>query len=272
MNDDEKYLFDINGYIVVPNVLTVEEIKRANEAIDHHAAQIHERVGEQSLAGGSGALEGETGRGDLGGALGWEKPYSEPFRNMLAHPKMTSYMHEILGRGFRLDHNLGIITMRQGAEGHVLHGSSGPSFDPHQYYIFKNGRMHNGLTVVAWQLADIEEGDGGLCVVPGSHKGNYPCPQKLRRYEDYREYVKQITCKAGDVIVFTEALTHGTLPWTAERMRRSALFRYSPGNLAYSRGYDWPHNMLDGLTQAQRAVLEPPYHLRLNRPVLEEKE
>ena len=67
--------------------------------------------------------------------------------------------------------------------------------------------MHNGLTVVAWQLANIEEGDGGLCVVPGSHKGNYPCPQGLRCYEDYREYVKQITCRAGDVIIFTEALS-----------------------------------------------------------------
>ena len=31
--------------------------------------------------------------------------------------------------------------------------------------------MHNGLVVVAWQLVDCNPGDGGLAVVPGSHKG-----------------------------------------------------------------------------------------------------
>ena len=187
------------------------------------------------------------------GALSWEKPHSEPFRAMLAHPRLTPYMHEILGQGFRLDHNLGIITMRKGAEGHVLHGSSGPGFDPHQYYIFQNGRMHNGLTVVAWQLADINPGDGGLCVIPGSHKGNYPCPPALRRGETNSDFIKQITCKAGDVIIFTEAVTHGALPWTADHDRRTALFRFSPGNMAHANNYDWPSSMLDGLTPEQRA-------------------
>ena len=269
MNEEEKYLFDINGYVVVRDVLTADEIAAANAAIDHHADRIQERVGELSLSGDSPALRGETGRGDLGGALSWEKPHCDPFRTMLAHARLTPYMHEMLGPGFRLDHNLGIITMRKGAEGHVLHGSSGPGFDPHQYYIFQNGRMHNGLTVVAWQLADIHPGDGGLCVIPGSHKGNYPCPPALRRGEMHSDYIKQITCKAGDVIIFTEAVTHGTLPWTADHDRRTALFRFSPGNMAYANNYDWPSSMLDGLTPEQRAVLEPPYHLRLNRPVLE---
>ncbi len=269
MNEEEKYLFDINGYIVVRDVLTADEIAAANAAIDHHAHHIQERVGDLSLSGDSPALRGETGRGDLGGALSWEKPHCDPFRAMLAHARLTPYMHEILGPGFRLDHNLGIITMRKGAEGHVLHGSSGPGFDPHQYYIFQNGRMHNGLTVVAWQLADIHPGDGGLCVIPGSHKGNYPCPPALRRGEMHSDYIKQITCKAGDVIIFTEAVTHGTLPWTADHDRRTALFRFSPGNMAYANNYDWPSSMLDGLTPEQRAVLEPPYHLRLDRPVLE---
>ena len=35
-----------------------------------------------------------------------------------------------------------------------LHGSSGPGFDPKQYYLWKNGQMHNGLVVVNWMLVD----------------------------------------------------------------------------------------------------------------------
>ena len=44
MNEEEKYLFDINGYIVVRDVLTADEISAANAAIDHHADRIQERL------------------------------------------------------------------------------------------------------------------------------------------------------------------------------------------------------------------------------------
>lgn len=267
MTEDQKYLFDINGYIVVRNALSAEAVALANAAIDRHAGQIRERVGEDSLAGGSPALQGSTGRGDLGGALRWEEPYGRPFRDMLVNRRVVPCLHELLGPGFRLDHDLAVITMRRGAEGHVLHGSSGPGFDRHQYYVCRDGRMHNGLTVAAYQLADVNPGDGGLCLVPGSHKGNFPCPAALRRGESYREFVKQITCKAGDCVIFTEAVTHGTLPWTADHQRRTALFRFSPGNLAYVP-HAWPAEMLALMSPEQRLVLEPPYHSRLDRPVL----
>ena len=69
--------------------------------------------------------------------------------------------------------------------------------------------MHCGLTVVAWQLADVNPGDGGLCLIPGSHKGNLPCPPEMKRYEMYQEHIRQVTGKAGDVVIFTEATTHG---------------------------------------------------------------
>lgn len=272
MNDTEKYLFDLQGYLVVEGVLSADEVARANEAIDRHVDGLRERTGELSLSGDSTTLKGTTGRGDLGGLLGWEKPWCDPFRAMLAHPRVVPYLNVILGPGWRLDHNAGLLSMRKGAEGHLLHGSSGPGFDRHQYYIFKNGQMHNGLTVAAWQLADVNPGDGGLCVIPGSHKGNYACPPPIRKWEEHREVVRQVVCRAGDVVIFTEAVTHGTLPWTADHQRRSVLFRFSPGNLAYATGYNpWPAPMLDGLTPAQRAVLEPPYHTRLARPKLDDE-
>ena len=81
------------------------------------------------------------------------------------------------------------------------------------------------------------------------------------------------------VVIFTESLTHGTLPWTMPYDRRSVLYRYSPANSAYAGGrHDmdsdhragpaWPMPWYDGLTDAQRAVLEPPYHPRHQRPIL----
>ena len=72
MNADEKYLFDLNGYLVIKNVLTPEEVVLANEAIDKHSDQARVRPRDQTLDGGSPELKGEQGRGELGGMLGWK--------------------------------------------------------------------------------------------------------------------------------------------------------------------------------------------------------
>ena len=86
---------------------------------------------------------------------------------MLVHPRVVAVLNGIVGRGFRLDHGFGLIMMEKGAEGHALHGASGPGFDPHSYYVVKNGEIHTGLTAVCWQFADTNPGDGGLAIIPG---------------------------------------------------------------------------------------------------------
>ena len=84
MNDDERYLFDLNGYLIVEGVLSADEVARCNAAIDHHSDQLS--AIERSLAGASEALAGTSRRRDLGGMLQWEQPWCEPFRRLLAHP------------------------------------------------------------------------------------------------------------------------------------------------------------------------------------------
>ena len=62
-------------------------------------------------------------------------------------------------------------------------------------------------------------------------------------------------------MIFNEATAHGTLPWHGKNERRIALYRYTPKYLHYAGGIyeatlpDW----VSELTEAQRAVLEPPY-------------
>ena len=60
-------------------------------------------------------------------------------------------------------------------------------------------------------------------------------------------------------MIFTEALTHGTLPWTAPFQRRHLLFKYSPGNSAWDRNPSVPTDVLPLLTERQRLLAEPPY-------------
>ncbi|MBI2194106.1 MAG: phytanoyl-CoA dioxygenase family protein [Planctomycetes bacterium] len=266
MKDEEKYFFDLCGYIVVKEALTAEEVRRLNDAVDANIDKLNERA--DSLIRGANALAGTSRRKEMGELITMPSPWGETFRSLLAHPRMNPYLNVILGDGFRLDHPHLLLVQDKGCEGFHFHGSTGPGFDPNQYYIVRDGRMFNGLTVVAWQLSDVNPGDGGFALVPGSHKGNFPVPEGVRRYEMYSELIKPIVMKAGDAVVFTESVLHGTLPWNSERSRRSILARYTPGHMAYVpyRFAEVLKTIGGNLTAEERSVLEPPYHLRLNRP------
>jgi hypothetical protein len=190
----------------------------------------------------------------FGGFLGW----GQPFRDLLDHPGMMPYLKELLDPAVRLDHYYG-IHMRQGTEGLKLHGGGTP-YDRPEYYHFRNGQMFNGLTVVTWALSDVPAGQGGFACIPGSHKANYACPPPIRSYEGNPGCVIQVPMRAGDVLIFTEALTHGTHPWTAAHQRRSLLLKYCPGHMAWGGGYaKWPAEMLEQLTPDQRLLFEAPY-------------
>ena len=261
MNDDERYLFDLNGYLVLRGVLSQEDLELCNAAIDHHVDDLNERDG--SLAGGSEALAGTSHRRDLGGMLGWERPWCEPFRRLLAHPAVVPYLNTILGEGYRLDHGPGLIAMDEGCEGGTLHGGGVERSNFSEAYFFKNGRIYTGLTVVEFLLADENPGDGGVAVVPGSHKANLSCPRSMKMWEEHQEHVVEVNGKAGDAVIFTETLTHGTLPWTGKHQRRALLYKFSPGFQAYSAGQhtiSYPEYIED-MAPDERAVMEAP-HIR----------
>lgn len=262
MTPDEKYLFDLNGYIVVENVLTPAEVALANEGIDKHIAELHIRT--DSLANNSPTLSGNRGRGELGGMMAWEEPYGSLFRSTLGQRNIVPHLTELLGRGFRVDHLTTLFTMDKGTEGFYFHGHAGPNWDASEFYLHRNGKMYCGLTVVSLQLTDCNPGDGGFAVVPGSHKANFNAPHELLQYEKYQDMVRQITYKAGDAVIFTEALTHGTLPWTSDQPRRTLLTRYHRGSHAYVPAKEMPA----WAGERERILLQPPFHTRLNRATL----
>jgi len=265
MNDHERFFFDLNGYLVVEDALTPEEVAACNEAIDRNPGRLTK---EESISEGYQALKGARVRGDLYGMLSWPKPWSQPFRDLLAHPRILPYLVELLREGFRLDHLYGIV-MRKGAEGLRLHGG-GTKDDITSFYQFHNGRMRCGLTVVSWALTDTGPGDGGLMCIPGSHKSNYDVPEDMLGLDHDDGVVVQVETKAGSAIIFTEALAHGTMPWRSEHERRSILYKYSPAPLSWDRLHlpEGSEDIMEELTPNQRALLEPPYHGYLKRPQL----
>ena len=237
MNEYERYLFDLRGFLVVEDALSPEQVTTLNRLID-------ETLSKETDS------ELKTKRFS---PLSWGQPYYEQISN----PRLTPLLTEMLGKGFRLDHSyVDIIRSGLGPIGATLHGGATP-FDPSQYYLFQNGSMFNGLTVVAYNLKEVKPGDGGFGCIPGSHKSNYPAPKDWLNLETLAPCAVAVPGPAGSAILFTEALTHGTLPWRGEEERRTLFLKFCPKHLAWSRNYPTGSEHA-ALTDEQRRVLRTP--------------
>jgi hypothetical protein len=87
---------------------------------------------------------------------------------------------------------------------------------------------------------------------------NYPCPPKIRQEHFEHDTIVIPNARAGSLVIFTEALTHGTAPWTAEHQRRSLLYKYSPAQQSWSKTHISPPEGVS-LLPRQQLLFEPPY-------------
>lgn len=284
VTDQEKFLFDLNGYIVVRGVFSPSEIVAANAAVDAHAAALLPRnaVGLRNAKEGC-PLSAPGPRLDMGGMLFWDETGAKLFRDVLAHPRLVPYFRAFCGEGYRLDHQPLLIAQNKDSEGFNLHGgplsavagSAHGRMNPELQYRCSSGEIWTSLLAAAVSLCDHNPGDGGFCVLRGSHKLNLTVPPDFAAGScaAFDDHIHQPSTKAGDVVIWSEATVHGATPWRAERQRRIALYRFAPPNMSYGRGYlEVPQEKLEKFTTLQRAVLEPPYACRLERPLVTAKD
>ena len=236
MTDEEIFAFDLEGYLVVRGVLSPEEV-----------AALHAIAVRRSPRDATASLHRTIGASAWGG----------PYQALIDHPKIVPYLVEVLGPKFRLDHDFCVV-MRTGGRDQDLHGGV-TERNPDHWYRYRDGVIRCGLTVVSFALSAARPGDGGFCCIPGSHKSNFidNVPGDVRSYRRTPHYVVQPALEPGDAIIFTEALIHGTLPWTAEHERVALTYKYGPGHSAWMGSYYDP-NRYPGLTEQQRRILAPP--------------
>jgi len=231
LTNEEKFIVDLEGYLIIKNVLSKDEIMEMNQVIDN------------SDKNGSPSRWGKL------------------FNRLIDHPKILPYLIELIGPSVRLDHDYAIF-MQNGSSGSRLHGGEdggGYREEGDHWYKYRDGVIRNGLCVMAYNLTPAKSGDGGFTCIPGSHKSHFlrNLPDDVRYFKRQVHYVIQPEVDAGDVVFFTEALIHGTTTWTSKVERRALLYKYSPGHSAYSGKY---HNLDDyeELSERQKLMLAPP--------------
>jgi hypothetical protein len=231
VTEKDRYLFDCLGYVVVPGALPGDEVERLNGLLDEHRPW------------------------DDNGTAGSLLTLDPAFRSLLVHPSTFSHLEDFVGPDLRLDHSYGIYTDAGLHTPRLHHG--GTPYIPSCSYQFADGRIYSGLTVVMYALVDHPAQQGAFVCIPGSHKANLRCPEEIAVLHD-TDPIVHVGLQAGDALLFTEALTHGSWPWSAPHRRRALLFKYSPGHMAYA-GVQWPDAVLDLMTPDQRRLFERPY-------------
>ena len=148
MTPEERFLFDLQGYLVIKGVLSPAEVAELNAVADEQFAP---KPGE------------DTSNRRNFGIVHW----GEPCKRLIDHPNIVPYLVELLGPKFRLDHDY-CIFMTRGEKLGKLHGGHWAA--PDHWYRYQDGVMRNGLSVVTLFLSDAAAGDGGFACIPGSHK------------------------------------------------------------------------------------------------------
>ena len=252
-----QYLYDLQGYLVIKDVLTKQQVTELNALVDENIPPITENWEKEAqlykiyrfgMAGGSYA----SGPGFL--------DWGQPLLDLIDHPLIMDVMRMQLGDAFRLDRIFG-MRMRKGMPNGKLHSDYGAS-EPFtyaqrgKYYPQPGFQALHGFGVAILNLTDGGPDTGGLRLIPGSHNSHFRMPDQIRE-EKNTDMVICPEAPAGSMMFFSEATTHGTAAWTADHERRSLLYKYCASQLTWSRTrVTAPAGAT--LTTRQKLLLEEP--------------
>jgi hypothetical protein len=234
MNEEQRFAFDTWGFLVIEDALSPAQVAALKTTIDEKGPDLHSQ---------------HSDRGGFDRSGFW----SQEFVDLLDLPPLAPLLDEIYGGAqpdglpaYRIDH-INVHThgkFNKDLAGGTIHGSNDRLLHPErprelvtQYFErdAATGAFSNGLVTVAFELEDTVCNGGGFGCLAGSHKAHYPVPAGWRDLsKGVHPMVTRVPAPAGAAIIFTEALSHVTLPWTVPNARTTLFYKYTPSGEAYS--------------------------------------
>jgi len=253
LTESEHEAYERDGYHVARGLLSAEEVAEIKGAFMAQAK--------------GGPVEGlsETGR-----ITDPSDPLHFYPRMMQPHHKPAFPLVQGLSKRYLLDRRVHDILVDLFGEEPIAAqtmfyfkppGSRGQDLHQDNFYL----RIKPGSCMAAWvAIDDADRENGGMVVVPGSHRMDVACPRESDRSvfftgdrvdvpEGKRE--KPADLKAGDVLFFNGSVIHGSYPnESQDRFRRAFICHYAPASCSeVARSY--PLYNFDG-EQINRASAE----------------
>lgn len=238
---EQKYVFDKQGWLLVPSVLSGDELKEMQDfchRLRHEPESIpaHER-----------------------------SPLGGPMQKLSDHPNVVGFLNEFLAHpalssqecyGFRMEScHMFYRTVGDGNFG--PHNGNGMLRFPGDSHLYRciPGKAYSGLTRIVWELNPVKYRQGGTLFITGSHKAVYTAPDSIQSPDS--PIWDTYECPAGSLLFFTEACTHSTHKWTNEENNRVAIF--SCYNTVNSKWHDWnPHpKLLEEMPPKRQTLFRP---------------
>ncbi|WP_087690870.1 phytanoyl-CoA dioxygenase family protein [Pandoraea sp. PE-S2R-1] len=205
MNPEHIYEFDLNGYVVIPRAIAAPHLQRLQTFwTEHLTSRLLHDV---------------------------DFDWGEEWRALIDLDAVYSFLASVYRSKFRLDHMFCADERFVSSGGNLHHEAD--MFDEGIYYWVRNQRIHSGLMAVQYAVSDVTATENHFCCIPGSHRANFPVPDRFRDASN-NTLLRHVFLNAGDALVFSEALVHGTYQVTNSRTRRSVFARYM-NNHSYFR-------------------------------------
>ena len=248
MTPKQKYLFDLRGYLHLENVLTPEELSDTQAAIERLVQATSDELPPGISRGGEGFSNGFSADKSL--------------EALTLHPVTWTIIKELTWNKPRFNRGSLVVNTYERQEMTPLH-CAGEGFRWTRRYGVRDDQIFTNDVVAFFYFTDVYPGDGGLVVLPGSHKREFARPENLFFPEPdtpdapLHPALVNVTPKAGDVVLITEMLTHGVLVWKPQdRDRRFLILRYKTQFFQDERGIRevFPPEVMERLSPETQAL------------------
>jgi len=230
MTPEEKYLFDLRGYLIVRNAIEPELLGQLNAAIDQL-----EKFGDDEVVGMG--LARSYARDDMYAKVGDVDEgvrrdygmnvlaYGGPFEELIDLPTTLPYIEKMVGDDCRLD-AVSFLSRNSAGAFRFHHGCA--ELLPYSEYAYESGEFKCVSVKISFALTDVGVEDGCFAVIPGSHKSNFTNPLVGEVPDPAHPLVEPLPAKAGDGILFSEDLSHGAVENRGSKIRRTLFYSYAP--------------------------------------------
>lgn len=236
MTEEERFRFDLTGFLVRPAILADDEIA----AMADQVKRLH--TDPDSLPPEHRAVP------------------SGPSSILIDHPKIIEVLEQVIGPDVRLESTFSVLRHQGVDGGQPLHQGGRLQADPIFGYRVQEGRIFAGMVRVVIELTDVRKEDGATKFLVGSHKSNFPVhPDHMGLDESTcSEFLVGYDCPAGSAIFFTENLAHAGVPWRRDTPRIAILSAYSHLATRFHRP-NWRPEVLAALPAEKRAYMRDPW-------------